>query len=81
MEVEILMFAAAREAAGRESIEVDVAVNATAGEVIQAIGSQLPQLAALLPSCRLAVDSQYVSDDSIVSPDCEIALIPPVSGG
>ena len=81
MEVEVLMFAAAREAAGQESIKVVVAETASASDVIAAIGDQLPNLAVLLPSCRLAIDNRYVAGDTDVSSDCEIALIPPVSGG
>jgi len=81
MQIEVLLFAAARDAAGSESIRVDVDDDARAGDVIEAIGLQLPELAGLLPSCRLALDCCYVSGDAAVSADSEIALIPPVSGG
>lgn len=81
MQIEVLMFAAAREAAGSDTIQVDVNHNATAGDVVAAIGNLLPELASLLPSCRLAIDNRYVVNESAVSPGCEVALIPPVSGG
>lgn len=81
MQIEVLLFAAARDAADSESIQVDVPEDALAKDVIAAVGQQLPDLASLLPSCRLAVDCSYVSADTIVSPESEIALIPPVSGG
>ncbi len=81
MQIEVLMFAAAREAAGSDAIQVDVIDDATAGDVMAAIGHQLPELASLLPSCRLAVDNSYIANESAVSAGCEVALIPPVSGG
>lgn len=86
MQFNILLFAAAKEAAGTESIQIDVPCNsgqstATAQNVIDALGKSSPALLPLLPSCRLAIDNEYVSEDAVVSHDCEIALIPPVSGG
>lgn len=82
MRLEILLFAAARDAADCDRIFVEVGDAARAGDVIDAIGKQLPQLEPLLPSCRLAIDCAYVSAETVVSETCEeIALIPPVSGG
>ncbi len=82
MQLEVLLFAAARDAAGSDSIRVEVSEPAQARDVIDAIGRQLPQLAGLLPSCRLAVDCAYVTNETPVTERCnEIALIPPVSGG
>lgn len=87
MQVNILLFAAAREAAGCDQITVEVSENCSASEVLAAVGAQIPQLQTLLPSCRLAVDCAYVDADSVInansadSADSEIALIPPVSGG
>ena len=81
MEVEVLMFAAAREAAGCDSIKVKVADDALARDLIEAIEHGLPELKPMLPSCRLAADNKYVANDTAISVDQEIALIPPVSGG
>jgi molybdopterin converting factor small subunit len=82
MQLEVLLFAAARDAAGSNMIRVELSEPATAGDVMDAIGQQLPQLAGLLPSCRLAIDCDYVPIETPVSDSCgEIALIPPVSGG
>ena len=82
MQLEVLLFAGAREAAGCDTIRVDVSEPAVAGDVINAIGRKLPELTGLLPSCRLAVDCAYVTSETPVTEHCnEIALIPPVSGG
>ncbi len=81
MKVTVLLFAAVRDAAQSESVQVDVADDACASDVIGAVGRQLPQIADLLPSCRLAIDCSYARAGDAVSADSELALIPPVSGG
>ena len=47
----------------------------------QALTQQFPELKPLLPSCRIAVDCEYVGPDASVPSGAEVALIPPVSGG
>ena len=82
MQLRVLVFAAVRDLAGRDVVEVDLPEPVLAEDVIAALGRQIPQLADLLPSCRLAVDCEYVSGETVLAdPDVEIALIPPVSGG
>lgn len=81
MQVNVLLFAAASEAAKSDSICVELAQDASAGDLLAEIGRQLPQLASLLPACRIAVDCCYVDSDAPVDAKSEIALIPPVSGG
>ena len=81
MQIEVLLFAAARDAAGSDSILIDVRDDPRASDVLEAIGYRLPEISRLIPACRLAVDCGYVGGDQAVSADSEIALIPPVSGG
>ncbi len=81
MQVEVLLFAVAREAAQADSIVINVTEGARAGDVLEALGQQIPGIAGLIPSCRLAVDSEYVGAEAAVHPGSEVALIPPVSGG
>ncbi len=77
----IRLFAGAREAVGRDSLCVTVADDATAEQILAAIGAATPQLAGLLPACRLVADEAYLELRQTVAPDAELALIPPVSGG
>ena len=81
MQVEVLLFAAVREQAGTECLRLELPDRACADDVIRAIGRAIPSVKPLLPSCRVAIDSCYVSGDASVTVDNEIALIPPVSGG
>ena len=81
MHLDVLLFAAARQMANSDHVTIEVGDKATAADVLQALGRQHPQLDGLLPSCRLAVDCTYVDSENPITPDSEIALIPPVSGG
>jgi molybdopterin converting factor small subunit len=114
MEIEVLMFAAARELTGCDAVQVEVAggthvprvtekaqnsekaqdsemaentemvrnfESATVDELMNALATQFPVLQALLPSCRIAVDCEYVGTETRIAPGAEVALIPPVSGG
>lgn len=77
----VLLFAAARDLAGADSVSIDVEPPATAAAVLSTLGDRFPALAPLLPSCRLAVDQSFVAPGHAVYPHDELALIPPVSGG
>ena len=81
MKIEVHLFAAIRDAAGSDTITVDVADRPCADDILQAVGRRIPEIAGLLPSCRLAVDCCYVTPETRIGDDGEIALIPPVSGG
>jgi molybdopterin converting factor small subunit len=65
-----------RESAGNEN-----AACVLVSCIMQALTQQCPELKPLLPSCRIAVDCEYVGPDTSVPAGAEIALIPPVSGG
>lgn len=76
------LFATLRERAGRDSIDVDLAEGATVADAIKAL-SGLPALAGALDraSVAMAVNRDYATSDTRLSPHDELALIPPISGG
>ena len=53
----------------------------TVRQLRQALAERYPTLAPLLPQVLFALDTEYATDDSHLTPDMEIACIPPVSGG
>lgn len=81
MKVSLRLFAVAREKVGTDSLALDVPESATVADLRAALAAARPELAPLLPSTWIAVDSEYAGDDQPIRPDSEIALIPPVSGG
>ena len=84
MQVRVLLFASLRDAAGADDVLVTLDTEDSRVEmaaVLNACALQYPALAAWLPHVRAAVNCEYVQSDALVSPDDEIAFIPPVSGG
>ncbi|MGB7323949.1 MAG: MoaD/ThiS family protein [Rubripirellula sp.] len=81
IKLQIQMFAGAKQLAGKDVVEIEVREPIQAKAIFDALQTTSPELAALIPSCRLAVDNRYVIDQAIIDEDSIIALIPPVSGG
>jgi molybdopterin converting factor small subunit len=78
----ILLFAIAREKAGASTLTVDLPPNPTVLDLKAALGLACPALEPLLPTLRIAVNSEYALDDHQTIPlGAELAAIPPVSGG
>ena len=79
----VLLFAVLREAAKADHVEVGVqsAAPVTVGTLLSSIEAQCPAVARWLPHIRVAVNCTYVSSEQVVTPQDEIALIPPVAGG
>ena len=81
MELTVHLFGPAREAAGTGRATVEVELPATAAAVIAALSSGYPDLAALLPRSRVAVNHAYVEAGARIATGDEVAVIPPVGGG
>ena len=81
MNVTVRLFAAARQLAGAESIDVPCPPSTTVAELKQVLSERLPELKNLLAQTRCAVESVYVTDDTVLQDGQEVACIPPVSGG
>jgi molybdopterin synthase catalytic subunit/molybdopterin converting factor small subunit len=75
MKVSVRLFAILRERAGSERIELELADGATVGDAIAAL-----PVAQGVPVV-MAVNREVAREDVVLSPDDELALIPPVSGG
>ncbi len=81
IKLKVQMFAGAKQLAGADSVEIEVRQPVQARAIFDALQRYSPELAVLIPSCRLAVDNRFVIDQTIIDEDSTIALIPPVSGG
>lgn len=80
MSIEILYFAAARDAAGTNA-ETLPGPFADVAEVRAALAARHPRLAAVLTRCRIAVNEEFADDTTPVPDGAEVALVPPVAGG
>lgn len=81
MTIRVKLFAAARDAAGNSEVLVEVADGATIAQLREAVLAVVPRLRPIVAHARWAVDAQFVSDNHVLVPSSEVALIPPVSGG
>lgn len=75
----LLLFASAREAAGRSR---DTIAGATVADVLDGAKRQFgPSFEAVLASCTVWLNGEACSPDAVVSDTDEVAVLPPVSGG
>lgn len=81
MKVRVRLFAAMRQAAGRETIDVELPGGATVADLRDRLAIEIPSAARLMPHMMFAIDAQYVPFDAPLRPDADVACIPPVSGG
>jgi len=81
MNVRVRLFAAARQAAGRDRIELELSEKATVGQLRQRLAEKFPALSSLIERAMFAVDSEYAADGHEIPADADVACIPPVSGG
>jgi molybdopterin converting factor subunit 1 len=76
----VRFFARAKDLAGVESLNL-ADPPATAGLLRRMLADKLPALAPLLAKSALAVDNEFVDDDTPLPAQAEVAVLPPVSGG
>lgn len=81
MNVTVLAFGAAAEAAGMREWTVRLPDGARVADLIRELARQHPALEPLLPSIAVAVDLEYADMSVGLHDGAEVALIPPVSGG
>jgi MoaE-MoaD fusion protein len=81
MRVRVIFFGAVKELTGKSREDVEVPDGGSVRDLLQHYESTVPELKTWFPSLALAVNQQYAHPDTILNPNDEIALLPPVSGG
>jgi molybdopterin converting factor small subunit len=81
VKLEVQLFARARDLAGRELVDLELAEGACVGDVRTALADQVPQLIPLAHRLLIAVGTHYADDHVTLDQDDSIACFPPVSGG
>ena len=77
----VLLFASAKESVGQDSVDLELAVDATVADLRKQLITDYPVLNDLVARSHIAVDQQFALDDTSLTDAREVALIPPVSGG
>lgn len=81
MTYQLKLFAVLKDRVGSESWSMDHEGPIRGSDLLHAFFEANPQVAGLRKVTRLAVNQSFCSDDPILNPSDELALIPPVSGG
>jgi len=81
MRVRVLFFGVLKDLVGKSSDWVELQEGASVRDVLAHYEARLPRLRESIPSLAFAVNQRYASPDMKLTPDDEIALLPPVSGG
>ena len=81
MNLTVLFFAAARDAAGTDSVSVEVPEGCTVANLQQMIIKRTPQLERWSQALLWAVNNRYAGTDQVLQSSDVIACFPPVSGG
>src|SRR6266404_9254576 len=79
--VRVLFFGAARDAAGREELELSLSSQANVASAFAQLLADYPALARFGNALLLAVNQEYALPDREISDGDELAVLPPVSGG
>jgi molybdopterin synthase catalytic subunit len=82
MTVTVRLFAILRERAGSDSVEIELPEGATVSDAFEQLAAA-PGLAELIERMplRMAVNREYATATTVISPGDELAVIPPISGG
>ena len=76
----VSLFAGMAAAIGQRSVEL-AWEGGTAATLRSRLAAECPAIATLLARSTVAIGDRYVTDDSQVPCDADVAIIPPVSGG
>ncbi len=81
MRVNVLLFAAFREAVGASRLELDVPDGTTLRQVYALVEGGHPRLGLLRAYTTFARNREVAEGDTVVGPGDEIVFLQPVSGG
>ncbi len=81
MRVRLLLFAVYRDMAGTDELELELPVDATAGDAVQALRARSAACARIPSAPVVAVNQTYAPLATRLSSGDELALLPPVAGG
>lgn len=81
MKVTVLAFATASDALGSRKLEVELPDGSVLADLARELERSHPALGEIWERLALAVDGELAAADTALTEGCEVALLPPVSGG
>ena len=79
--MKIKLFSALREAAGQDEISLPWKQGMTYLDLLEQLKKNFHPRASLLEYCFVAVNGRYAERETVLLPEDEVAVLPPVSGG
>lgn len=81
MRIDVRLFAQARERAGTGATRLELPDGSVVADALAALETSHPGLAELRPHLAVAIDGALARTGDALGEGCELALLPPVSGG
>lgn len=81
MQITLLCFGHLTAYFGSEPCEMDMPEGSTIRDVAVELERLEPRACQLAQTCRFALNEEYASLDTPLTPDCTVAALPPMSGG
>jgi molybdopterin synthase catalytic subunit len=81
MKIHLLAFASAGDALGTSEMDLEMPDGSRVADLRERLDRDHPKLAPLWPRLAVAVDGRVVTAETPLTEGCEVALLPPVSGG
>ena len=79
--IKLLFFATIRDRAGVKTLELDIPADLTVQGLKDKLSTDYPNLKESMSSVLMTINREYAFDETIVPPNAEIGMFPPVSGG
>jgi len=81
MNINLRLFASLHDLVGARELRFELEEGATIGDLKSRLAAEYPAISAVIETVVFAVDDDYVPFDRQLRDGCEVAAIPPVSGG
>ena len=81
MQLQVKLFARARDLAGSSIVSVELPTAATVAHLRTALHEQHSALRPIVPHLLVAIGTDYATDSTVIAEDAAVSCFPPVSGG
>ncbi len=81
MRIQLKLFALAKDLAETSETTWDLPSGTTVGDLRRILTERFPALEPLSGHLTIALDARYATDAEAIPDGCDVACIPPVSGG
>jgi molybdopterin converting factor small subunit len=81
MKITVRLFAGAAQQAGVRTLTLELCDGADVATARDALLAEMPQLKSMCDVSLWATETEVLDEHTLLKPDSELAMIPPVSGG